>query len=320
MTTPRSSSSNAFTTYAWGFLGYLLLVILFGAWVRISFSGAGCGAHWPTCQGEVIPPDPSVKTMIEYGHRLSSGLLGILGLGLVGWAWRRYSSSHRVFWASLVTLVFIIFESLIGAGIVLAELVNRDDSVARAIVISIHLVNTMSLTGAASLTAWWASGGRSASWSTKPKLRWGLVAVVVALIATNMSGAVTALGDTLFPTDPTLGEGLWSKVRSDLSSTQHFLVRLRVFHPVIASLSAVLTGMVAVVVRTSEVTARARKLAAVVGGLVVTEVVAGVVNIYLSAPGWMQLLHLFLAQSLWIAVVLMIVETLSPESTSPSRS
>jgi heme A synthase len=311
MSSPRDDTGS-FATYAWVFLGYLLLVILFGAWVRISFSGAGCGAHWPTCQGEVIPPDPTVETMIEYGHRLSSGLLGFLGLGLVGWAWKRFSASHRIFQASVVTLVFIVFESLIGAGLVLAELVERDDSAARAIVISLHLVNTMSLTGAAGLTAWWASGGRTPSWSARPRLRWWFVVIVVGLVATNMAGAITALGDTLFPTDPTLGEGLWDKVRSDLSSTQHFLVRLRVIHPVVATLTAALLGVVAVVVRTSDVSATARRMAAIVGGLTLGEVLIGVLNIYLGAPGWMQLVHLLLAQSLWIAVLIMLVETLRP--------
>ena len=140
---------KAFARYAWAFVAYLLAVILFGAWVRITHSGAGCGSHWPTCNGDLVPLAPSIETIIEYTHRLTSGALGILGLVLVGWAARQ--RRRRVLVAALVTLFFIILEALIGAGLVLKELVADDDSAARAIVISLHLVNTLMLTGAAAL-------------------------------------------------------------------------------------------------------------------------------------------------------------------------
>jgi len=55
-----------FAKAAWGVLAYSILVILWGAYVRISFSGDGCGDHWPLCHGEVIPTAPSVKTLIEF--------------------------------------------------------------------------------------------------------------------------------------------------------------------------------------------------------------------------------------------------------------
>ena len=78
---------DALTRYAWAFVLYLIGVILFGAWVRITGSGAGCGSHWPTCHGELIPMAPATETIIEYTHRLTSGLCGPLALLLVGWVW-----------------------------------------------------------------------------------------------------------------------------------------------------------------------------------------------------------------------------------------
>lgn len=303
--------SKAFTNYAWLFLVYMLGVILFGAWVRITGSGAGCGTHWPTCHGEIIPPDPSVETIIEFTHRLTSGLLGILTIGLVGWAWKRFKK-HPVFYASIVTAIFIVFESLIGAGIVLAELVEDNDSVARAIIIAIHLVNTLMLTGATALMAWWSSGRPLPRWHLKTSLTWLLILGLFGLVATSMSGAITALGDTLFPVDPTIGEGLFGRIRDDLSPANHFLVRLRIFHPLIAVVVAAYLMAISWLIQVREVPPRIDRWSSITLALVITQTLAGVVNIMLSAPGWMQLLHLLLAQLVWISVLLLTITTLMP--------
>jgi len=297
------SARTSFTRFAWAFVAYLLAVILFGAWVRITHSGAGCGSHWPTCHGEIIPLEPSIETLIEYTHRVTSGLLGIIGLGVVAWAARRFGS-HRVTWAAVVTLAFIVFEALIGAGIVLKELVGDDDSVARAVVISLHLVNTLMLMAAAALTAAW-----SASDSPPHRdrhipsgARWVLGAALAALIVTSMTGAVTALGDTLFPVE--IEGTLLSQVTSELSRTNHFLVRLRVFHPLVALVAAAVLWFAGGWIRRRSAGPRSHRFARAMQHGVVLQVVAGIVNIGLAAPGWMQLIHLLLAQLVWMATVL----------------
>lgn len=309
---------NRFAIFAWTFLGYLIAVVLFGAWVRITHSGAGCGDHWPTCHGEVVPLAPSLETIIEYTHRVTSGLLGVLGLVLVGWAWRRYSTKHRVFWASLVTLIFLVFESLIGAGLVLGELVADNDSIARAVVIGIHLVNTLTLAGAATLTAWWASGGRRPRWRAdtpahRGALKWLLGLSVAGVVVTSMMGAITALGDTLFPVDPTVGQGLFDRVRDDLSPAKHFLVRLRIVHPVVAVAVSVFIIALTSIIRTSEVSRTAKKAALGLLIVVVAQVAVGAANIYLGAPGWMQLVHLGLAQGVWVVLLITTNEVLGVE-------
>ena len=293
--------SRKFAVFAWSFVAYLLFVILFGAWVRITHSGAGCGSHWPTCHGELVPIAPSVETIIEYTHRLTSGFLGILGIVLVAWAARL--RQRRVLIAAIVTLVLIVFEALIGAGLVLKELVADDDSVARAVVIALHLANTLILTGAASLVAWWSHTDAEPEPRDHRGLFWLGIGGLGLLVITSMSGAVTALGDTLFPVDPAAGD-LLARVQGDLSNAKHFLVRLRIIHPLVAVATALYLIVFSYVVRAADVTPHARRWAATLFALVLIQTLVGIINIGLAAPGWLQLTHLLIAQLVWIAALL----------------
>ncbi len=312
------TNSAALGRFAWGFLAYLLFVILFGAWVRITHSGAGCGSHWPTCHGEIVPLDPSMETIIEFTHRVTSGILGPAGLLLVGWSARCFGRS-RVTTAAIVTVVFIVLEALIGAGLVLAELVADDASVSRAVIISVHLINTLILTGAASLTAWWSTDRRVLGVANLGRGTWILLAGLLALVITCMTGAVTALGDTLFPVDAA-NAGVLEHVRSELSAANHFLVRLRIVHPVVAIVAAGLTYGVGAWARTHARDAMTPRLARGLQHAVVAQVVVGVVNIGLAAPGWMQLVHLLMAQLVWVAAVLTAVSAWAGAGPSePSR-
>ncbi len=277
--------------FAWCFVGYLVAVILFGAWVRIAGAGAGCGNHWPSCQGVVVPVAPNAKTMIEFTHRLTSGLSGLFGVALLIWAWR--TKSKALPWAAGM-VVFLLLEGFIGAVLVKKELVANDASVNRAIVISLHLANTMLLMLFAVATA--VRAGFQVKWKSGTN-GWIWLAMG-ALVLTNMTGAVTALGDTLFPVLPTLGPELFAKIRDDVGTGQHFLVRLRVVHPVIAGLSALIVFGVMSFLRR-----RAPSLWTLAAmGLVAGQVLLGVLNIALAAPGWMQIAHLAMAQLLWICV------------------
>lgn len=290
---------RAFVRFAWFFVGYLVAVILFGAWVRITHSGAGCGAHWPTCNGEVVPAAPAIETVIEFSHRLTSGLCGIFGLVLIGWAVRLFGWRHLVVRTSLLTMLFILFEALIGAGLVLGELVADDDSVARAVVVALHLSNTLILMACASLTAWFAGDPAPASPEEEPRSPLLPALGLAALVLIAMSGAVTALGDTLFPIEAGLGPGLLAKVQADLSPANHFLVRLRIGHPIIAVLGSLFVGWLLLSpVRRTAGWARAALV------LLVVELAVGLWNVAWAAPGWLQILHLLLAQALWICTLI----------------
>jgi heme a synthase len=311
-TSATQKASRAFARASWGMVVYLIGVILFGAWVRITHSGAGCGSHWPTCHGEIIPIAPSVETMIEFTHRLTSGLCGIFGIAQVGWAWRRFGAGSRVFKGAVVTLLFIIIEGAVGAGLVLKELVASDESVARAVVISLHLVNTLVLTAAASLTAWWAGASeaeprQASAW--RGDAAW-LAVGLVALVVTSMAGAITALGDTLFPVQQLAGQGLLARVQEDAGAANHFLVRLRVVHPMIAvCVATYLLGLGSRMLSREEPMEQvSRRLCALLMAGVGSQVVLGLMNIVLAAPGWMQIVHLLAANLVWINALLLTVQ------------
>jgi heme A synthase len=305
----KSMLDNRFARFAWGVLAYNLLVILWGAYVRASGSGAGCGSHWPLCNGEVAPRAPRIETLIELTHRATSGIALILVVALFVWALRLFPRGHHVRMAATLSLVLIVVEALIGAGLVLLELVAGNASAARAFSIVLHLVNTFLLLGALTLTAWWASGGAPIRWRMAGGLAWLLLMGLAGTGLIGATGAVTALGDTLFPA-ASLSEGL----RQDFTSTAHFLTRLRVVHPVLAV--TIGFGLIALArgvgrARSGNTTTR---LARLVIGLVVVQLIAGAVNVGLLAPIPMQLLHLLLADLLWIGLVLLTASALGLET------
>ena len=291
---------SRFAKYAWMVLFANLLVILWGAFVRATGSGAGCGAHWPLCNGVVVPRAPQIETVIEFTHRLSSGAVLLLVLGLFIWAFRQYPKRHPVRLGATLSLVFITTEALVGAGLVLFEWVANDASLGRVVSISVHLVNTFLLLAALTLTAWWASGGQAVSLKNRGAMAWAFGIGFFGILLIGVTGAITALGDTLYPAG-SLAEG----IQQDFEATSHFLVRLRVWHPVIAiGVGFYILFLSGVAVMWEENRA-IRKFAMVVIGLVIVQWLAGLLNILLLAPVWMQLVHLLLADSIWVFWVLL---------------
>ena len=301
-----------FRSYAWGVMWGMIPVILWGAFVRISKSGAGCGEHWPTCQGEVVPLAASTETLIEFTHRAMSGLLGLAAVILVVWAWRAFPRHHPVRKAAMGTLLFVLAEGAIGAMLVLLGLVGDDARPVRGLVIAIHLVNTLGLLGCATLTAHLAGGGSAPDWRDRRR-SWAFVVGLVLMALTAATGAVTALGDTLFPVELGLGEGLWPHIQAELSSGQHLLVRLRAVHPMIAVVGALFLLYLAHVQHDEGASPPVRFWALRLALLVVLQVALGLANVALAAPAWMQLAHLLVADLIWIGLVMLTIHALATE-------
>ncbi|HBA91603.1 MAG TPA: cytochrome oxidase assembly protein [Anaerolineaceae bacterium] len=293
------SSQRKFAIYAWSVFFYNLLVIAWGAYVRATGSGAGCGAHWPLCNGVIIPREPRIETIVEFSHRVSSGLTLVLVVILVIWAWRAFVKGSLVRKAAVFAVVFTSTEALVGAGLVLFELVAENTSLTRAFSMMVHLVNTYLLLGALTLTAWWAARGEP------ERLAWpginGVILVVglVGMLVLGASGAVTALGDTLFPA-ASLAEG----IQQDFSPTAHFLIRLRILHPVIAASVGVYLLAAVFWLRSRRRMTIQTKITNLLIGLFACQLALGILNIYLLAPVWLQMIHLVMSDLIWAALVL----------------
>ncbi len=278
-------------------LAFTLAVIAWGAFVRATGSGAGCGAHWPVCNGVVIPRAPSVATTIEYVHRLTSAVALLLTLALFVSGFSAYPRGHRVRRAVTWVLVFMLTEAAVGAMLVLQQWVAQDVSTARSVAVSVHLFNTFLLLGAQALAWSWAAPPREISALARPRdaLFW---AVTVGWLGVGVTGAIAALGDTLFPAQ-TLRAGLLA----DAAPAAHFLVRLRVVHPVLAATVALAAVGASLRLAARVPPSGVRRSAVAVSVLVGVQCAVGVVNLLLLAPVPLQLAHLIVGDILWIAWV-----------------
>jgi heme o synthase len=299
-----------FHQYAWGLLAYNLAVILGGAFVRASISGDGCGAHWPSCNGQLIPEGGRLATMIEFGHRLSTGILLAMVIAFVIWGFRQFPKGHPVRAGVTVTLLMTIVEALIGAALVLFQWVAQDKSVGRAVAMPAHLAATFILLGAVALSAWWSTGGGKPRIREHGPLAWAVGVGLLATILLGISGAITALGDTLFP-----GHTAGRVPSADLSATTHFLIGLRKYHPIIAIATGLYLALLATMCMQPRRSARTQHMARVTVLIFATQMVAGFINYALSAPIWMQLSHLLLADLFWVSLVLLSAAALSEPAT-----
>ncbi len=290
---------------AWFALLYCVAVILWGALVRATGSGAGCGDHWPLCDGQVVPRSQELKTFIEYFHRLTSGLSLLVVIALFFYTRRLFPKGSFQRKAAGYSLIAIVIEALIGAALVLLRLVEHDQSVARAVSISLHLVNTLFLLGALTITAmapaepkprWrWPEGGSG---------RWWVRGILWGFALLGALGALTALGDTLFPA-ASLGDAIQKK----LEGGGHFLEQIRILHPLLAVIWAgALWWWVPVLwERQPALKGRSKWLLWLVGG----NLLFGALNVLFLAPVWMQIVHLLWAETLWILLVALVFSAAS---------
>ena len=302
--------SRRFSRYSWGVLAYTVLVIAWGAFVRASGSGAGCGEHWPLCNGVVVPRSPGLETIVELSHRLTSGLTLIAVAVMVIWAFRKFPKGHALRQGSVLTGIFLVLEAAVGAGLVLAALVKDNASILRAVVISAHLLNTFLLVGSMTYVAWYATRGRSSRFRVTIR-GWQVPTVLGGLILfmiVGSSGAIVALGDTLFPT-ATLTEGL----AQDFSPAAHFLIRLRIIHPILAMLTSAYWLVVSTLLRNLSPNKTVVQLSRMAAGAFVFQVLLGCVNLVLLAPTWIQLAHLIVADLTWVVLMILSLEVLHPE-------
>jgi heme A synthase len=308
-----------FPHLAWGLLLYTLPVVVWGAYVRASGSGDGCGDHWPSCGGEIVPTAVEHgKTWIEYSHRASTAIYGLLALWLAIWAWRVFPKGDALRKSAAAVLLFTIIEGLIGRYLVKHELVAMNSSTERVVWMALHLANVFSLLTAATLPAWWSVNGARLQPRENSRLArmWG--ACLLSVIALAVTGSMSALGDTLYPSS-SLMEG----IRQDFARDAAMILKTRPLHPLTAVVvTAFACCTIAATVRLRPVF-WVHKLALPVMCVLLGQFVFGVANLLMLAPIWAQMVHLLLANLLWIGLVVLGASAVSeevPEATVENRN
>lgn len=293
-----------FPYLAWATLAFNVAVILWGTVVRATGSGAGCGDSWPKCGQQFVPANPTVETLIEFAHRSSSFMagLGVAALFFLSfWAWPR---RHLVRRTATASAVLIVTEAALGASLVIFGWVKDDISVGRMVVVPLHLANTFLLLGALAVTAWWGSGFALPTLTGKTKsIRWIGIGLMTLLVV-GATGTLNALADAVFPAS-SVAEG----IADEFGATAPMLLRLRILHPVIAIAGGLLVAWIAAEVgrRASRQTQR---LAAAVSIVVLSQFFIGIANIFFLTPLSIQIVHLLVADILWLTFVLFVVSWL----------
>lgn len=305
-------STRSLARFAWFTLAYNIAVILWGAYVRATGAGAGCGNHWPLCNGAVLPQTLQAQTIIEFTHRVTSGVALIMVLSLLVWCWRRTSKGDWARYSSLAAILLLLNEAVLGALLVLFEHVAQDRSPGRVVFLCLHFGNTLLLLAALALTARWLSNDHRRF--AVIRKRSDILAVVFGLLATmciGITGSVAALGDTLFP-----AVSLRASLIQDFSSG-NILLRLRFLHPVAAVLGALY--VLWILLRNPKVPGRSGNKVAL-AAVLITQIGLGILNVLLLAPLWLQIVHLFVAELFWVLVVLASADLLFFPVDSYSKS
>jgi cytochrome c oxidase assembly protein subunit 15 len=293
--------SPALRRFAWGVLAYFIAVILWGTLVRATGSGAGCGNHWPLCNGTVMQRSPRVDTVIEFTHRLTSGLSFFSVVGLLVWTYAATLRGHLARTAAVASVAFTLVEAIIGALLVKLGLTAQSQSPLRPAYLALHLTNTLLLLAALTLTAHLLSRNKGFSrGSIRLAAPFGAVATVIVVLIVGVTGSLAALGDTLFP-----ASSLGAAFAQDFSATSGWLVRWRWTHPTVAFLASIF--LIWLLVRAAQRSSQwdNRRLSALVLLLLAAVYTLGVLDVVLLAPLWVQVAHLLAADSLWVALVVL---------------
>lgn len=297
-------------------LGLNILVIMQGAFVRATGSGAGCGRHWPTCHGEVVPLGGGIQTIIEYSHRGLSSIVLLLGAWLLLRGIQERAARPGFFWFTVAAAVLVISEALLGAATVLFELTGDNVSTARGVMVASHLVNSMLLVAALTGVLVY-SRKRTPGWPLRFRLQPLLGTVFgfgfLLMLVMMFSGGIAAMGNTMFP-----AESLADGVAMDFSADSHPLIRLRILHPLIAITVGIFLFLTLGYARTKKPVVEAQRVTQALFAVYVVQFIVGAVNFALLAPVVLQIIHLGLAVATFSLYTAVAAVTLGYPSREPA--
>ena len=276
-------------SYAKAGLLLSIVSILAGAFVRATGSGDGCGATWPTCKGKIIPALSDTSELIEFSHRSVSGVLLVVTL-IIFAKTRKYQKDSLVRIVTNYLTFFVIFEALIGAVIVIFEWVGLNSSLPRIIAVPIHLVNTFGLLGSYAILY---KILRDDLKNIKNMFNKNFLLISSLFLLSGASGSITALADVLFPS-ASFVEGFLA----DFDRTSEVLTRLRILHPIISSTLSIVLYVYATGIRKKyNVSVKPLQI------LILIAVFLGVINVLSNIVLPLSVLHLAIADFLWISYI-----------------
>jgi heme a synthase len=305
--TPARShaDSRALHRYAWAVLAYNVLVILWGAAVRATGSGAGCGDSWPLCNGS-----PTAARLIEFAHRASSGIALFAVVGLLVWTLRATPRRHLARTSAIAALVLTLNEALLGALLVLLGKVAHDHSASRAVYLALHLTNTLLMLAALALTAHFLSRKMGfMRGSVEVRAPGFALTGLIATLIVGVTGSLAALSDTLFP-----ASSLREAFAQDFSPTASWLVRIRWVHPAVSLIAG---AFLLLLVFYGARTVFHRRFSLTVAALLLVQYALGLADLTLLTPTSMQILHLLGADLLWISLVILTARLCMPPIGCP---
>ena len=271
--------------------GLLLSIasILAGAFVRATGSGDGCGATWPTCKGKIIPALSDSSELIEFSHRSVSGVLLVVTL-IIFAKTRKFQKESLVRTVTNYLTFFVIFEALIGAVIVIFEWVGLNSSLPRIIAVPIHLVNTFGLLGSYAILYKILQDDLQ---NIKNMFNKNFLLISSLFLLSGATGSITALADVLFPS-ASFVEGFLA----DFDRTSEVLTRLRILHPIISSTLSIVLYVYATGIR-KKYNVSVKPLQT----LILIAVFLGVINVLSNIVLPLSILHLAIADFLWISYI-----------------
>lgn len=309
-TTPESvnpsllAARRTFAAFALGVLIFTVVSILYGAFVRVSFSGDGCGTSWPLCDGTVLPVGARIQTYIELAHRYSTSLLGFVAIGLYLFARRLFPKGDAVRKAAGWGLVFTITAGIIGMLLVLFSWVTTDKSAQRVVAMPLHLINTFGLIAACTLTVHFARGGQRVRLGSGPvssAIKWA----AGAFVAIGMTGAISALGKTAYAKELSVAGTLLERLNMHVGDKAAPILKGGVLHPFIATAAGLVILFAVKLAMDRRDDPRVQMWGKWTIGLYVVQMAFGIFNLVLSAPAWMQIGHLGFALANWITFVML---------------
>ncbi len=302
---------NLFKKLAVASLLYTIFVVIFGAFVRAGLHGDGCGTSWPICNGQVVPLNAGLTTYVEFTHRVTSGLLLLGVMGMAFWARKLFPHANEIAQhkairqATAWTMIFVFVSAIIGAILVINSFVTQDKSLGRAITMPLHLVNTFLLIGAQGLLVFFTRGGSKPTFAGQGGTGTAIKVAMGGLFLLGMTGAISAMGKTAFAGELAVTNGLLDRVNMHVGESAHWILRGGVLHPLMAMSVGLLVVFCCRLVSERRPKAEVKYWSNMVLGLYVVQMVFGVANLVLSAPLWMQLVHLALALANWLSLVML---------------